>query len=153
MIIDEVCQYLRNWFTRAQHFGVFEIKNGELQVQYDAGNEFGGLTIKDGQYFRIINSALNDGIYQYPTSDLKDEEFDGAVWVLGIPPAVISICDEIEAWEDKYGGTDSALLSPFQSESFGGYSYSKGSGSTADGGNAASWKTVFAGRLSPWRKI
>lgn len=153
MIIDEVCQYLRNWFTRSQHFGVFEIKNGELQTQYDTGNEFGGLNIKNGQYFRIIDSALNDGIYKYPTYNLKDEEFNGAVWILGIPPAVISICAEIEAWENKYGGTDSALLSPYQSESFGGYSYSKGNGSSADGGNAATWKTVFGGRLSPWRKI
>ena len=152
-MLTEVCQYLRNWFTRAQYRGVFKIENGELQTQFDAGNEFGAVKIINGQYFRIINSALNDGVYKYPVTDLKDEEFDGAVWTMNVPPAVVSLCAEIEAWCEKYGGVDSAMLSPYQSESFGGYSYSKSNGGDADGANGVSWKTVFGARLAPWRKI
>lgn len=150
-MITEVLAYLRNWFTRAMCFGSFTIENGELQTQYDTGVSFGAINMKDGQYFRIVGSDLNDGVYQYPTYSLSDEVFDGAVWLLAVPPAVLSIVHEIEAWQEKNGSADSAAMSPFQSESFGGYTYSKGG--SADGAAAVTWESVFGKRLSPWRKI
>ena len=62
----------------------------------------------------------------------------------------LSLVDEISAWEAKYGGAESAAASPFTSESFGGYSYSKSSGSSnneaAGGGDAGSWQRAYASR-------
>lgn len=148
-MLTEVCQYLRNWFTRAMYFGTFKIENGELQTQFDSG----GIDVIAGQYVRIIGSRLNDGVYQYPTEDLQDEEFNGAVWTMSVPPAVLSIVQDIITWQEKYNTADSEMLSPYTSESFGGYSYSKGSNSSASDGGGTSWKNVFATRLAPWRKI
>ena len=90
---------------------------------------------------------------------LHDEDaFDGSIWAMAVPPDVIALAEEIEAWQAKYGGVDSAAMSPFNSESFGGYSYSKygggTSGSTTGASSpSASWQSVFASRLNRWRKI
>ena len=51
------------------------------------------------------------------------------------------------------GGADSAAMSPYMSESFGGYSYSKGASNTASGGSVVTWQDAFKTRLAPWRKI
>ena len=150
-MLTEVLAYLRNWFERAKFFGIFQIVNGTLRTQYSNGIAFLEITPKDGQYIRIIGSALNDGVYQWPVEGLHDEEFDGAVWLLAVPPILSAIVNDIEDWQAKNGSADSAAMSPFQSESFGGYSYSKGS--SASGGSALTWQDAFKGRLSPWRKI
>lgn len=153
-MLTEVCQYLRNWFTRAQCYGEFTISNGQLQTQYDDGMSFLNVPLINGQYFRIIGSVLNDGVYKYPATGLKDEVFSGAVWTMGVPPAVLAIDKEIDEWSAKYNTADSAMLSPFQSESFGGYSYTKGGGGSSESGSSApSWASVFGARLAPWRKI
>jgi hypothetical protein len=153
MMLTEVCQYLRNWFTRAQYFGEFKIENGELQAQFDNGVEFSALPLLEGQYYRIIGSVLNDGVHQYPNDELKDETFSGAVWSMAVPPAVEGIANEIKEWQAKYGGADSSMLSPFTSESFGGYSYSKGASASGSGSGGVTWASVFGNRLAPWRKI
>lgn len=144
-MLSEVCRYLNNWFDDGRIFGDFTIEDGVLEG-VDG-------TLQSGQYFRIIGSVFNDGIYTYPTSELHDETFHGAVWVLKIPPEIIAISNEIDAWKEKYLGADSAALGPFTSESFGGYSYSKGT--TADGKVAGGdWTQVsgFTSRLDGWRK-
>ena len=147
-MIYELLQYLRNWFVYSKHYGEFKIENGNIEANFDSGAEFSSLTILDGQYFRIIGSHLNDGVWKYPATDLADETFSGAVWVLSIPKAVVSIAEEIEQWQSKNGA---AAASPWQSESYsrGAYSRSKGSASDA----AVSWQNAFQGRLAPWRKI
>jgi hypothetical protein len=85
---------------------------------------------------------------------LRDEVFNGAVWSLAIPQAVVDLNAEIDAWKTKYEGADSAAMSPFTSESFGGYSYSKGSSrGVEDDGSLGGWQAAFANRLIQWRKI
>lgn len=149
-ILTELCQELRNWFDRNQpkYYGEFAIENGVLILS-------GDMSLKDGQYFRIIGSALNDGVHQYGVygDALKDEDFSGAVWAMAIPPAILTLVKDIEAWQDKYGGIDSAAMSPFASESFGGYSYSKSGAGSGSGSASGGWCSAFAGRLNPWRKI
>ena len=145
-MLTELCQELHNWFDKERHVGSFEIENGELTVSF----------LKNGQYYRIMGSIFNDGVHKYgDTNDaLTDEEFDGSVWALAIPKAVINLATEIGEWQTKYGGIDSSAMSPFQSESFGGYSYSKGgSGNSNSSTTAPSWKSAFASRLNMWRKI
>lgn len=152
-MLTELCQYLRNWFDRNQpkFFGSFVIQDGTILFD---GKDMTGM-IKEGQYIRIVGSALNDGVYAFPSNGLIDETFDGAIWAMAVPPAVINLASEITAWREKYESVDSAAMSPFTSESFGGYSYSKsGASSTnAGGGQAPSWQGAFASRLSSWRKI
>lgn len=98
----------------------------------------------DGQYFWIQGSVFNDGLHQYPASDLTDEDFTGCVYALAVPRAVVALADEIAAWAGKNHPT------AYTSESFGGYSYSK---STNENGVAAGWQDVFRARLNRWRKM
>lgn len=141
-MLTELCKELNNWFDKKRLFGVFTITDGSLTID----------GAQDGQYIRICDSVFNDGVYEYPVSNLKDETFDGAVWLMAVPPDVIELSKEIDAWKEQY--TD-ILQSPYQSESFGGYSYSKASGSQtgANGVTGVTWQSTFADKLSHWRKI
>ena len=145
-MLTEICQYLRNWFDRERLLGTFTITDGKIDLD--------GTGVVNGQYIRIIGSAMNDGVVQYPAHTLIDETFDGAVWLLAIPPVLVTLAAEIAAWDKQYGGADSPAMSPFQSESIPNYSYSMrsfGSGSGAAG--SATWQDVYRTRLAPWRKI
>lgn len=148
-MLTELCQELRNWFELKKHFGTFKIEGGQL-----TDSSF----LQDGQYFRIVGSVFNDGVYQNDLSNpevLTDEEFRGAIWAMAVPPTVVALSDKIDEWQAMYGGVGSQNLSPFQSESFGGYSYSKGSGGSGSGNGSSvpTWQSTFADELSRWRKI
>lgn len=153
-MISELCKELNNWFnyTQPKMFGDFVVTGGAIDSA--AGNL--NTLLQNGQYFRIVGSVFNDGVYQYPAEGLTDERFEGAVWAMAVPPEIIALSDEIDAWKEKYGGIDSEAMSPFTSESFGGYSYTKGSrasNSTGSGGGGNGWESVFADRLNRWRKL
>lgn len=140
-MLYELCLELNNFFEYAKFIGDITILNGEVQTNL----------LEDGQYFRIVGSRFNDGVYQYPARDLKDETYHGGLWAMAVPPMVIALADDIQAWKDVYMRTDSPLMSPYQSESFGGYSYTKGA--TADSNGNTMWKSVFSDRLNMWRKL
>lgn len=139
-MLTELCQEIRNWFERAKYFGEFTVEGGELSVDF----------LQDGQYFRIIGSLFNDGVHKYPASDLTDEVFEGAIWSMAVPPSVVALAEEIEDWQAKYGDT---IAKPYQSESFGGYSYTMKTSGTDGGNTASSWQGAFASKLSKWRKL
>lgn len=143
-MLTEILQYLRNWFEKAKYKGDFSVENGQLKTEYSGGE----ISIVNGQCFRVLGSALNDGVYEWPATVLKDETFSGAVWGLAIPPAVLTLAEEIEEWQNKYAGS---VASPYQSESYSRGSYSRTKASA--GQSAVSWKTAFADRLAPWRKL
>ena len=142
-MITELCLYLNNWFDYEQpkYFGQFTVEDGVLV--FDGGD----MGIADGQYYRIIGSKFNDRVYKHGSEDLVDETFNGAVWLMAIPRDVVSLATEIKAWQTQYG---EVTMSPYQSESFGGYSYSKASGGSS---TVPTWQSTFKSRLSPWRKI
>lgn len=139
-MLEQVLRYLKNWFVVPGGVDIdgFSIEGGSLELPF----------LAEGQYFRIVGSIFNDGVYKYPAENLNDEAFNGAVWALAVPPAVVALADEIAAWQAKNGD---AATSPYQSESFGGYSYSRASDSET--GGAVTWQTAFSGRLAQWRKI
>ena len=139
MVLTELCQELRNWFCNDEdiHEGTFTVANGVLSLPF----------LLEGQYFRIMGSVFNDGVHQYGDT-LEDETFTGTVWAMRIPASVIDLADQIDAWITKNG---EAVVSPYQSESWGGYSYSLKSGAGDTG--ALSWKSVFASSLNRWRKL
>ena len=137
-MLTEILAYLRNDFVREIHKGTFEIVGGKI-----APLDF----LIPNQYFRIVGSVLNDGVYCYGDMlELLDETFVGEVWALAIPPDVLKLADEIT----EYIASDEAKPSVYTSESFDGYSYSK---ATDSNGVAVTWQTVFAARLRRWRKI
>ena len=144
--MTEVFQYLRNWFDRNQpkYYGKFIIEDGALVGDYE---------IATGQFYRIIGSALNDGVYIYGQDKLDDETFEGAIWLMAVPKDVRNLIAEIGSWQEKYGGVDSANMSPYQSESFGGYSYTKASGGSTSSASVPTWQSVFADRLGRYKKL
>ncbi len=138
-MIKQVLDYIHNYFIKSEYRGSFKIEGGSLVSD----------ELINGQYFMIKGSILNDGVYQYPTDDLIDEEFEGVVCALAIPRDVLNLVEEIGAWQEK---NKSALESPYQSESFGGYSYSKASSGKSDG-SQLTWRDVFGSRLNAYRKL
>lgn len=154
-MLTQICQFLRNWFDEdpfgaslAKRYGNCAVEDGALV--FVGGT---GLPLLEGQYYRIQGSRLNDGVHRWG-DELRDEpEFYGAVWDMRPPADVLTLAADIQAWSEKYAGADSAAMSPFTSESFGGYSYSKNAGGTAGTGGGTSWQSVFADRLAPWRKM
>lgn len=143
MTITDLCEELKNYFDYDRVFGTYVINNHTIALDD---------VLSNGQYFRIVGSRFNDGVYVYPVSGLTDETFNGAIWAMAVPPAVVTLMGEINAWMERYGNTDAAQ-SPFQSESFGGYSYSKAGSGSGDGTDANSWQGHFRGRLNKYRKI
>lgn len=144
-MLSEICAYLRNYFDRNQpkFYGEIRIEGGALVSFEDK--------LQNGQYFRIVNSTFNDGVYLYPASGLTDETFsNGSVWAMAVPPDLIALIAEMEAWKTNNAY---ALNTPYQSESKADYSYSlKSSGNSADGG-AMTVINQFSGRLARWRKL
>lgn len=145
MMLNELCQEIRNYFDKAQPKFIesITIQDGTITNAdfLDA--------VKPNQYFRIIGSIFNDGVYCYKEGlVLEDETFDGAIWLMAIPKDFLALAKEIDDWIAKYG---EALNSPYQSESFGGYSYSKASGN--NGGGAVTWQDAFASKLNLYRRI
>lgn len=145
-MLTELCQELRNWFERKKFFGTFTIESGRIDLPDGS--------LQSGQYFRIVGSVFNDGVHKYDPeseSQLVDEVFEGAIWSMGVPPAVVDLSERISEWVTKYGDS---VSSPYSSESFGGYSYTK---ANSGQGNAASssptWQSTFASELNRWRKI
>lgn len=150
-MLSEICLYLKNWFdyNQPKYFGKFTIENGELTCEGES------LNIQSNQYFRIVGSVFNDGVYKHGSEELTDEIFEGAIWLMALPTEFVMLVADIKAWQTKYGGVDSQAMSPYQSESFGGYSYSKISGSSSSNSESSvpTWQGIFADRLRRYRKI
>lgn len=149
-MLSELCKELKNWFDRNQPkiHGSIDISDGMI-----TNNDFLEV-IQNNQYFRIVGSVFNDGVYQYKNNlVLINEKFNGSIWLMAIPKDVIDLSKEIDDWITKYGNVDSAAMSPFNSESFGGYSYSKSAGGSSDSSGGMSWQNIFASKLNLWRKI
>ena len=146
LILSEICEYLNNYFWEKKIQGTFTISNGEITVP----------SLKNGQYFRILGSTFNDGVHKYPITEstkLTDESFKGEVWAMAVPQTVIAIASDIKDWQTKYGTASSDAMSPFNSESFNGYSYSKSGSGNANGGSNVSWQDAFGGRLNKYRRL
>ena len=153
-MISEICAELRNYFLRDYvnlehyiHYGSFVIADGEMQSLP---------FLKVGQYYRIIGSTFNDGVHKYgatppsveDSETLTDEEFEGAIWEMFVPKEVVDLSAEIQDWISKNADT---INSPYQSESFGGYSYTKAVAGT--GRVSTDWQSHFAAKLNRWRRL
>lgn len=143
MMIGQVCAEVKNYFIQPDvdiHASNYTVTNGQIgPVPF----------LKDGQYYRIVGSVLNDGVYKHGTddTDLADEEFFGAVWAMRVPRDFVDLCEEIQEWESKNG---KALSGPYQSENIPNYSYELRQG---DNGGAWTWRNQFGSRLNAFRRL
>lgn len=148
-MLSEICAEIKNYFTYEsdRHVGDFSIVDGQIVPSIDFQTN----------YIRIVGSRLNDGVHKI--SDLEehpllDEEFHGAIWVMSPPNDFIGLAEEIESWQEMNGKADSVAMSPYSSESFGGYSYTKASGGSGQNGAnyAPTWQSQYAKRLNLYRR-
>ena len=129
-----VMRHCRNYFETGSYDGEITIEGGQLITP----------ALAHGRYIAIRGSAYNDGVHQVG-DELTDETFTGRVWVLSPPAAFVALVEEISAYDDKNP------IGALQSESFGSYSYSRGSAGSVTG--AAGWQWAFAGRLSDYQTL
>lgn len=151
IIFHEINNYfLDNNISISIIHGNFKIANGV--ITYSDNSE---LPIKPNQYFRIAGSIDNEGVYKNANevefgeclADLKDEEFSGYIWLMRPPKALLNLCKTIADWIDTNGA---AIHGPYKSESFGGYSYTKG---ISNSGGNIDWQDEFRGSLNSYRKL
>lgn len=139
-MLEQVLAEIHNWFQTGIYPGTYTVEDGGIALPF----------LQDDQYFRITGSVFNDSLHRYGQDmELHDETFTGSIWALAIPKAVIDLSEEIAAWQKQYG---KKAASPFSSESFAGYSYTKVGGANENGGTGG-WQAAFKARLNPYRKL
>ncbi len=141
--VYEVMRHINNFFERGYRATEYTITGGALEPAD---------LLRPGLWVCITGSFYHDGAWRID-ADLRledlpentpDETFTGRVWLLAPPPAFLALCDEIAEFVQKNSVT------PYQSESFGEYSYTKAQGK---GGGILSWQEAFADRLQPYRHM
>ena len=150
-MLQAVLESIHNMFISSPNPGTYTIEDGTISLPF----------IKEGQRFWIVGSDLNDGVYTYHESGIRndddaeavgllDETWTGTICALAVPPAVIALSAEIKAWVDANGAV---VDSPYTSENvIGVYSYTKKTGGTG-GGGTVTWQDTFKSRLDPYRRV
>lgn len=130
-MLNKICREIKNYFTYDddKHYGKYTIENGII-TPFDF----------DTDYYAIFGSRRNDGVHK-KTDILQDEVFTGSIWIMSIPTDFLELVSEITEWNETNAST---LDSPYTSESFGGYSYTKQQGG---------YLAQFGTRLNGYRKI
>ena len=169
-VIEQMCAETHNYFETHKENGTFTIQDGNIDLPF----------LTENQFFRIVGSKFNDGVYIYSDNhliirastweeikdnnetwedikrlkwgdlvehDLVDETFEGSIWAMNMPRAFLNLSQEISA----YCTSEAAKPSLFQSESFGGYSYTKATNASGIADN--SWQSVFETKLKRYRKL
>ncbi len=145
MTITDFCDEINNYFVSDRKFGTFTITNGALT----GADDF----LSENQYFRIVGSTFNVGVYKYPTTDLTDETFGGAIWAMAVPPAALALLEKIQEWDSQYGN-NAENYTPYASETMHHYSRSFAIHTNSKGELVRpTWQAVFRTELNRWRKI
>lgn len=146
-MLDEICAEIKNYFWRSADdifIGDFTISDGVISPSFD---------FDDCDYIRIVRSKKNDGVHKVSEMQLEDETFHGAIWRMYPPADFLALAESIAAWQTANGAVDSVAMSPFNSESFGGYSYSKSGGGSAGSSSVPTWQSVYASKLRRYRRL
>lgn len=173
-MLEQVLLELNNWFrvrdeADGLYPGAYTIADGRLAAPFlEAGQYFRllGSRFNDGLHQAAPEGSGEEG---GPAGDkapgafgaegsgprgsraeppLRDESFEGVVWALAVPPEVVRLAREIEAWQERHGP---AALGPYASESFGGYSYTRATDAAT--GGPLTWQGAFRARLAPYRRL
>lgn len=145
MTITDFCEELHNFFETEKYIESVTIENGALLGFSDR--------LQENQYFRVVGSVFNDGVCKYPTADLTDETFDGAIWAMAVPPAALALLEKIQEWDSQYGN-NADNYTPYASETMHHYSRSFAINTNSKGELVRpTWQAVFRTELNRWRKI
>lgn len=142
-MLGDICAELRNYFCKDEDkiIGDFSVSNGMLVPSVD---------LQEGQCYRIVGSVFNDGVHRSDDVLIDEESFHGGVWKMRVPADVLELARDIEKWLDD---NNAIIHSPYMSESFGGYSYTKSSNGQENGVTNVTWQSVFASKLAKYRRI
>lgn len=134
---EQVMREVNNFFGVSFLEGSFAIENGTINCE-----------VPVGAYIYVSGSMMNDGLHHMDVVHRfeHDEEFEGRVWFCQPPRTFIALCEEIAAYDAKNP------TGAYISESFGGYSYNRGSGSSSTG-TASPWQQAFSVALRPYRRM
>ena len=154
-MLQAVLESINNYFVPLSATReTYTISGGVISPLFDA---------QDGDRFLICGSRRNDGVYTWhpgginddddiEAAGLRDETFAGTIRVCSVPPALLTLSEEIMMWVES---NSDMLNSPLQSESFNGYSYTLKAGRRA-GGNGQetpmTWRDQFGKQLERWRR-
>ncbi len=141
--METLMAHLNNYFYKTGERGEFELIDGRVNVcgRYSVG-----------QYIKIEDSNGVDGVYKVKTiegntltlDEPLNEVFEGVIYGLAVPTSFVELVGRISEFKSKYQDT------PYTSESFGGYSYSKAQGRN---GKPVSWCDVFDNELRPYKRL
>lgn len=143
--MEDIMFKCKNYFYKFKEYGDFKIVGNKLM------NTKG--TYFQGQYIRILNSVMNNGVYIILEvkedgiildGDLTTEVFNGVVCGLAIPKGFIKIARKIEGFDNANRVTN------ITSESVTGYSHSRATNSQ---GNVMRGYDIFKDDLRPYRKM
>ena len=142
-MLDDICAELRNYFCKDEDkiIGNFSVINGMLVPSVD---------LQEGQCYRIIGSVFNDGVHKSDDVLIDEQPFHGGVWKMRVPADVLELDRDVEKWLDD---NRAVIQSPYTSESFGGYSYTKSTNGQASGVDNLTWQSAFASKLAKYRRI
>ena len=164
--IEALCADTHNYFIESMHHGDFTIENGNISLPF----------LVEGQFFAIVGSKFNDGVYIYLDSYiirdatwddvLKDNPNWGAItdeeWGTLRHHELIDETFHGGIWAmrlptaflqlakeiEEYNASDAAKPTGYTSESISGhYSYTKASPEDT------AWQKVFSSKLKRWRKV
>lgn len=144
-MLTEICAYLHNYFEYERHNGSIKIESGAITCD---GEE---ITLDNGQFFALFRGRIPLGVFK--ANNVPDKTFNGSIWLMDVPKGILDADEWAENWKEKNGGVDSANNSAFESESFGGYSYTKGTNTNGKAGASVFDNAQFASMLAPYRKL
>lgn len=151
-MLQQVCEHIHNYFKDSAIGGTFEITGGMISP----------LSILNGQRFLIEGSAINDGVYTYHASGIKndddsavaglaDETFTGRVYPMNVPRSVLNGVAEGTEWKTA---NSAAMNSPYTSENVSGvYSYTLAKEIEEAKQSALGLPKYITSRFERWRKI
>lgn len=163
--IESICAETHNYFESDKVIADYAIENGLISLPF----------LSEGQFFRIVGSKFNDGVYIYAEkyiirdaswndvlNDNEDwQEITDGIWGNLKHSELVDESFHGAIWPmnipralinlakeiHEYNNSDAAKVSPYTSENISGhYSYTKAS--AAD--NA--WQNVFMPKLRRYRK-
>lgn len=141
--VADVMRHVNNFFETGYRATTYSISGGILSP-----ND----VLRPGMWIYISGSFFWDGVWKIgegwklegAPENAADDTFVGRVYFLAPPADFLALCDEIAEYNEKNA------VSPYQSESFGEYSYTRATGK--DGG-VLGWQQAFADRLRPFRRM
>lgn len=165
--IEALCAETHNYHETDKVIGDFTIESGNIKLPFLCKNQF----------FRIVGSKFNDGVYIYVEGGLV---IGAATWEEAVDESINWLDVREKYWGDlagndlidesfhgaiwpmnmpraffdlskeiaAYNASEEAKVKPFTSESISGYySYSK------TGTDSNLWYNVFAHKLRRWKKV